>query len=672
MRRIVTTAAVLLQLFATPTLLAQRLFLSKATDALGREISGDGQIGAVGDKLQLVVSVTDEKGEPVKDALVRFLIVGEPRENLISGSRAKPSPEEGFSDSHGWVRSRITLGGEPGCYYLVASSPRAEGELRFSLFAQNRHWKLLLFFGLVGGLAMFLFGLNFGSRALTRIGGNKLREFIWNLTGNPILGVLVGVFITMLTQSSSATTVMLVGFANAGLMSLGQSLGVILGADIGTTITVQLIAFKLSQYSIAIVALGFLIFTAARSRSWHYAGRVIFGFGLIFYGMKVMSDAVSPLRSSQVFTSLIGQIGENPLLGVIAAALFTAAVQSSAATIGILLMLSFQGLIDLHSAIPLILGANIGTCVTAILGSLGGSSEAKRVALAHLLFKGLVVIFLLPFLGDFSRLVAHSANSLTRQIANAHTILNCAAALLFLPLLKPYGKLVNYLVKEREKPGLKAIYLDPRVLDSPALALGQASREVLRMADITYSMLKGTMDVFKSNDEELMKTLVSEDDRVDTLEEEITSYLTKLSQEELTAADSQKAVSLLYAVDELEHIGDLVSKNLMGYARKKTKQGFSFSDEGMREMEEFHQEVLKTFQMAMDALATSNRSLAEQVVKRRGLINQLLKDMHNAHLDRLRRGLKESIETSAIHLDLMSDLERANFHATNIGYAILG
>ncbi len=672
--RILVAAGLILLLAHTPALSSERLTLSEARDALGKEISGDGQVGVVGDELPmpLLVSVTDENGEPVKGVLVRFSVVGEPKENLISGFRAKLQPEHGLSDSYGWVRSRVSLGGEPGSYYVVASSPRADGEVSFCLSAQSRRWKLLLLFGLFGGFAIFLFGLNFGSRALTRVGGNRLREFIWNLTSNPLLGVTVGVFVTMLTQSSSATTVLLVGFANAGLMTLSQTLGVILGADIGTTVTIQIIAFKVSQYSIAIVALGFLILTIARRRSWNYAGRVIFGFGLIFFGMKVMSDAVSPLKSSGTFLSLISLIGENPALGVILAALFTGVVQSSAATIGIVLMLSFQGLIDLPSAIPLVFGANIGTCVTAILGSVGRSVEAKRVALAHILFKVLVILILLPLLGSFSRLVSLTAGSTSRQIANAHSIVNVAAALLFLPLLKPYSRLVNYLVRGKEEIGRKAIYLDPQVLGSPALAIGQASREVLRMGDLSYNMLKRSIEVFKTNDEELMKALVSEDDRLDTLEEEITSYLTRVSQEELTPGDSKRGVSLLYAVDELEHIGDLVSKNLMGYARKKIKEGFYFSDEGFEEIQAFHQEVLTTLQMAIDALATSNRSLAKQVVARRAEMNQLLKDLHNAHLLRLRKGLKETMETSTVHLDLISDLERANFHATNIGYAILG
>lgn len=673
MRTLVIAAVISLFLPAS-SFSSEKLFLSKAKDALGKEISGDGQVGVAGVELPapLLVAVTDENGEPAKDVLVRFCVVGEPKENLISGSRAVLRPEEGLSDAYGWVRSTLTFGDESGSYYVIARSPQAEGELRFSLFAQGHRWKLLLLFGLFGGFAIFLFGLNFGSRALTRVGGNKLREFIWNLTSNPLLGVAVGVFVTMLTQSSSATTVLLVGFANAGLMALSQALGVILGADIGTTLTVQVIAFKVSEYAIAIVALGFLILTAARRRPWHYAGRVIFGFGLIFYGMKVMSDAVSPLKSSATFLSVISLVGENPVLGVVLAGLFTAVVQSSAATIGIVLMLSFQGLIDVNSAVPLVFGANIGTCVTAILGSVGRSAEAKRVALAHVLFKVLVVLILLPFLSHFSRLVSLTASSTTRQIANSHAILNVAAALLFLPLLKPYARMVNYLVRGKEEVRGRAIYLDRQVLSSPALAIGQACREVLRMGDLTYDMLKRSMEVFRVNDEEARKALISEDDRVDTLQEEITSYLTTISQEELTPDDSRRAVGLLYAVDELEHIGDLVSKNLMTYADKKMKQGFYFSDEGFREIEAVHQEVLTTLQMAIDALATYNRSLAKKVIQRRGLVSQQLKDFHNAHLDRLRRGLKETMETSTVHLDLISDLERANFHATNIGYAVLG
>jgi phosphate:Na+ symporter len=649
--------------------------LVKVRDPLGRDICGDEQVGVIGRELKhpIIIEAVDSTGRPLENIWIGFRVVAEPRHNIISGKKTEVFPDSILTDSRGYAKFRVKIGGTTGNYYLEAYSPETEKKLKFSFTILKPHWQVFLFFGLIGGLALFMYGLNFGSKALTRLAGSKLKEALWRLTRNPVLGIFIGIIMTIVTQSSSATTVMLVSLSNAGLMVLAETLGVILGADIGTTLTVQLISFKIFDYAILIIALGFFIMTFVKKRNMHYIGRLIFAFGLVFFGMRVMSNSVHPLTFMPGIQATFMKLGNRPLLALLISVVFTGIIRSSGTTIALVLSFAFQGLITIEAAIPLIFGANIGTCVTALLACIGRSREARKVAMAHIFFKIIGVAIFFPFIPHFANLISYTAGSLPRQIANAHTIFNCAAAIIFLPLLPLYAKLVGFLTPagaggEKFKP----IYLDTSMLSSPGLAIGQASREVLRMADIVQNMLSRSLDVFKTNDSLLRKKLIENDNKVDTLEEKITSYLTKLSEEELTPDLSKRAVTLLYVTDELEHIGDVVSKSLMVYAKKKLDQGFYFSKEGFKEIQEFYGFTLETLRMSIDALATFNKSLAKRVSERMGEGDKILLKLHNAHLDRLRKGLKESMETSTVHLDLISDLERINFHAGSIGEHILG
>jgi len=530
------------------------------------------------------------------------------------------------------------------------------------------------FITLLGGLSLFLFGLRLGGEHLQSVAGNRLRYIISRLISNRFKGIAVGALATITLQSSSATTVMLVSFASAGLISLLQSLSLILGADIGTTLTVQLIAFRISDYALLIVTIGFLLTLLKKESRGNQVGGVILAFGLIFFGMKVMSDSVAPLKLYPGITHLMLSVKENPLVGILLATVFTAIVQSSAATLGLVLSLSFQGLIDLESAIPLVLGANVGTCATALLASLSAKADGRRVAWAHTVFKLIGVILLYPFMGVVANLITHTSGNVSRQIANMHTFFNVGMAILFLPFVQPYRNLIFSLWPKRELPlrEFSPKYLDPQLLQTPDLALGQATREILRMADIVFSMVKDTMGVFKRNDEQMRCRLVKEDDKVDLLEEALTPYLTKLSQKELSPQEVEKEIALLFITSEMEQIGDMVSKKLMAYAQKKITQPFYFSDEGFDEITEFHGQVVTTLQMAIDALATWDKNLAQKVIERRKRLSLEQNRLHRAHIGRLHQGLKESLDTSTVHLDLIGDLNQINLHASKIAYAILG
>lgn len=526
---------------------------------------------------------------------------------------------------------------------------------------------------LFGGMALLLYGMQLVGEGLQQAAGGRMRHILSNMTNSRTRGVLLGAFITAVIQSSSATTVMLVGFAGSGLMTLGQSISVILGADIGTTFTVQLIAFKIFDYALLLVGVGFLLIFACRRKVLRFVGQAILGFGFIFFAIKVMSDAMAPLRDSEVMRLLLLALSDQPFLGLIGAATFSALVHSSAATIGLAITLALQGLMPLTAAIPVIFGANIGTCLTAVASSIGSPAEAKRVALAHVCFKVVGVVLFFPFITPFAQLTEMTSADVPRQIANAHTLFNVGIAAVFLPFSSLFARLIYTLVPETtEREGVfRSRYLDERMLDAPALALGQAHREALRMADITSDMFTKTIDTFTRDDHELIERIQEQDNQVDTLDRDIKHYLTKLAQHSLTAEQSRREIGILSFVNNLENIGDIVDKNLMELAKKKRNTGARFSDAGAQEITLLHKKVLQNLELAIAAFASQDRALAQQVLERKLELSQTERRLRQAHIERLHAGYRESIDTSEIHLDVLTNLKRINSHITAVAYPIL-
>jgi phosphate:Na+ symporter len=531
----------------------------------------------------------------------------------------------------------------------------------------------LMLITLFGGMALLLYGMQLIGEGLQLAAGGKIRQILSSITSSRIKGAMAGALITAVIQSSSATTVMLVSFAGSGLMSLPQSIGVILGADVGTTVTVQLIAFKIFDYALLLIGVGWVLIYAGSRKVLRYIGQAILGFGFVFFAMKVMGDAMVPLRESELAKALLLSMGDQPFLGVLVSATFSALVHSSAATIGLAITLALQGLLPLPAAIPIIFGANIGTCITALASSIGGRAEAKRVALAHTFFKVAGVLLFLPFIGPFSRLAELTASDMPRQIANAHTLFNVGITLIFLPLAPLLARLIAALVPEdREVAGLfKAKYLDENMLETPSLALGQAMRESLRMADIVSEMLAKTLDAFSRQDPELVDFIEEKDNQVDTLDRDIKHYLTKLSQQSLTEEQSRREIAILSFVNNMENIGDIVDRNLMELAKKKLNKAVNFSEAGLQEITLLHKRVLQNFEMAVAAFTSSDKTLAQQVLERKLELSQAERRFRQAHIDRLHAGYRESIDTSEIHLDVLTNLKRINSHVTALAYPIL-
>lgn len=531
----------------------------------------------------------------------------------------------------------------------------------------------LAFINVVGAVCLLLFGMNIAGDGLQRVAGQKIRHLLCGLGKNPLAAVGAGTAVTALLQSSSATTVMLVGFARAGLMEMRQTIGLLLGADIGSTLTVQLLAFRIYDYALLLVAVGATLLLSSRRRSLRDVGQSILGFGLVFLALKTIIESMSPLASNGLARDLFVGLGEVPILALLIGAVFAGVTTSSAATVGFVLALASNGLLPLQAAVPLVLGANVGTSLAAFLSSLGGNPEARRVAIAHVLFKLLGAALFLPLTEPFAALVSLTTQDAARQVANAHTAFNVAIACLFLPLAHQFARLVSWLVPEKSGDGaFKPIYLDEYVLESPALALGQATRETLRMADLIQEMVKDSLKVFRDNDEVLLEQIEKREDQIDFLEESIKAYLTQLSQQSLTEEQSRREIGLLYLINDLEHIGDIVDKSMMQLARKKVEGRLAFSPRGMAEVEDLYRRVMGNLRSVITAVATRDVELAQKVLAEKAIVNRMERELRQAHIQRLHAGAKESIETSSIHMDLLNDLKRINSHATNMAYVVLG
>jgi phosphate:Na+ symporter len=532
---------------------------------------------------------------------------------------------------------------------------------------------MILLLALFGGMALILYGIQLTGEGFQRAAGGRLRYLLTHLTRNRLMAVASGAAVTAIIQSSSATTVMLIGFVSAGLMPFSQTMGVILGADIGTTFTVQLIAFKITDFALLLVGIGFTIVFFARRRVVKDLGQALLGFGLIFLGLKVMMDGMAPLKSSPLAQQIFVALSDSALMGLLGAAAMSALVHSSAATIGLAITLAHQGLLPLDGAVPIVLGANVGTCATAVAASIGSRPEAKRVAAAHIAFKVLGAALIFPFIDPFTQLVAQTADDPARQIANAHTLFNVGISALFLPFQTWAGRLIVALVPEQETGDnpFKTRYLDDRFIGQPALAIGQATRESLRMADVVQGMFRDAIAVFRHDNQELLEDVERRDDQVDYLEREIKLFLTRLGHEAMSPDLSHKEVTLLSFIDNLENIGDIIDKNLMELARKKLYHGRRFSEAGEAEILEFHSLVAKNLERALAAFTAVDRSLAQEVLDQRAVMRQKERELRESHLARLRAGLAESLETSEIHLDVLTNLKRINSHVTALVFPIL-
>ncbi len=550
------------------------------------------------------------------------------------------------------------------------------------------HWFILLLFNLIGGLGLFLFGMMIMSKGLQKSAGKKMRSILSRLTYNRYIALVVGAFVTMIIQSSSATTVMLVSFVNSRLLRFRQTIGIFLGAAIGSTITAQIIALRITDYALLLVGLGFFIHISSKKSNIKNMGESILGFGVLFFGMRIMSETMYPLRSFEPFLDLVIRL-ENPLLGILTGAVLTAVIQSSAAFIGIMIILSTQGLLNMQSSIPLLIGANLGTAITAILASLQSTRESKQVALAYTIFKASGAFLLIWWIPEFIQLVERITSiyiqspaaqkdirsSMPHQIANAHTIYNLILAGIFLPLVGFFEKLINWIlpVKSGYKDIYSTKYLDESMIKTPLLALNLAKQEVLRMMQKVLEMTEMIIVPFLEKKATVMGEIEVHENQVDFLRDSINEYLLKITREPAGTSNVEEAFQMMYAVKEFEQMGDIVSTNLMEKAREWCNSRAEFSASGKEELIEYHRLTLDHISKTIELYHHYDPEHAKKIIPGDAKkIKDYYKDYRNHtfelekhHFDRLTGMVKESLKSSKTHLELITMLKVISSHATN-------
>ncbi|WP_293981024.1 Na/Pi cotransporter family protein [uncultured Clostridium sp.] len=524
---------------------------------------------------------------------------------------------------------------------------------------------------LMGGLGLFIYGMKLMGDGLENAAGEGLKTILEKVTSNRIMGVGIGAIVTAVIQSSSATTVMVVGFVNAGLMTLAQAAGVIMGANIGTTITAQLVAFKLDQVAPIFVFVGAALVMFAKAKKRKEIGNIILGFGILFTGMGAMSGAMKPLASSPMFTDILLAIGDNWFIGIIAGAAITALLQSSSATTGILIALASTGLIDIGLALPIVFGCNIGTCITAMLASVGTNKTAHKAALLHLVFNIVGTVVFLPFIGIIAKFVQHiSPEDVSRQIANAHTVFNVANTALLLPFTNYIIKFINKVIPcedEIEKVGPK--YIDDRVLETPVIAAGQVIKETIRMANKAKENVELSMKAFVDGDEALIEKVYENEKIINVLEESITEYLVKLAKCDLSDKEKGIVASTFHVVIDIERIGDHAD-NIADLTIEKINKNLKYSQDAIDELYEIYNSTLKALEIAIDSYVNRDIVKAKSILDVEDKIDAYQRNYREKHIQRLYDG-KCNAFAGAIFLDLISAFERIGDHSTNITESVL-
>ncbi|MEP4766657.1 MAG: Na/Pi cotransporter family protein [Roseibium sp.] len=477
--------------------------------------------------------------------------------------------------------------------------------------------KFALITGLFGGLALFLFGMDLMTAALKRAAGDRLKDLLGKVTSNRFLGAGMGAIVTGLVNSSSVTTVILVGFISAGLMSMAQSVSVIMGANIGSTVTAQILAFNVTQYALPMITIGFLMAFLSKKPVRQDYGRMVLGIGLVFYGMGLMSTAMVPLRSNPAFIDFVATL-DNPVLAVVTGMVFTAIIQSSAATTGIVIVLAGQGMMTLETAIAVAMGANIGTCATAGLAAIGKPREAVRASVVHVFFNVagvLVWILFIPQLAEFARTISPEGAT-PRQVANAHTVFNVANTILFIGFTSQIARFVEWLVPDRplsQDIPLEPKYLDKALISTPAFALENARREIGRMGDYVHDMLEKALPASMSNSEQVLDDLETMDPPVDRLHRAIIDYLGGISLSRLSDEQSQDLMQLVGVANDLEHVADRIATDITTSTRKRIIENAVIEPEAAHHISLYHAEVARALGQAMEAVATENIELAGSV-----------------------------------------------------------
>lgn len=531
-------------------------------------------------------------------------------------------------------------------------------------------------FSLTGGLGLFLYGMKLMSEGLEKAAGARMRSILEFFTKNRFVGMLVGVVFTAIIQSSSATTVMVVSFVNSGLMTLAQAAGVIMGANIGTTVTSQLIAFNLSDVAPLFIMIGVIMVMFCNKVNIQKIGQVILGFGILFVGLSTMSGAMSSIKESPHIVSLLSSL-DNHVMGIVVGFVITAILQSSSATVGIILLMATQGLLSYPICFFLILGCNIGSCVSALLASLGGKKDAKRAAWIHFLFNliGSAVLFIVlsfavnPIADMLFRL---SGDNMARAVANAHTLMKVAEVVILFPFMNLVVKATYAIVKGEDASmddEFELQYIREGKVISPTTASVDVIREIEHMGKIALENLKAGMEALCGLEEEKIEIVYKRERYIDFLNDKITNYLVKMNQIDLPIQDSEMIGGLFHVVNDIERIGDH-AENFADSAKMRVNDKVEFSEKGLKQLQEMSDSVLQILEYSIDMFSHKNQEHMKEILQLENEIDDKEKKLLRSYVKRMRKN-KCTPEAGMIFSDTISGLERVADHATNIAFAIL-
>lgn len=528
-----------------------------------------------------------------------------------------------------------------------------------------------VFISVLGGLGLFIYGMNLMGSGLQKACGERLKSIISVITKNRIYAVLVGVFVTMIIQSSSATTVMVIGFVNAGVMTLSQSVGIIIGANLGTTITAQIIAFNISQYAPIFIAIGVFFWLRAKNEKRKDVAEILIGFGILFLGMSIMSKGLSPLAKEEWFKNILISLN-NPVLGVIAGLLLTTLLQSSSASIGLLEALGMQGLININQAFGILFGDNIGTTTTAMLSSIGASKNAQRAAFIHFLFNLIgTIIFMTILRLPIQYLVEYlSPGNVERQIANAHTLFNLVNVCIQLPFAQFLVKIAEKVIKgDDKKTEQYSMYLDNRIIETPSIAILQVRKEVERMGVLVLSSLEATINAFYDKNSDNIRYVLENEVKINKLEKEIINYLVLLSDKNLSDDEKRQVFKMMNTINDYERIGDHC-ENIIEIIQEIVEENDVFSKTAYDEYKFISENVLNSVQYTVDAFDSNNLEVALKVKPIEELVDKLEKEYRHNHMQRINSGICEP-SSGVKFLDILSNFERITDHSLNVADYVL-
>ena len=523
----------------------------------------------------------------------------------------------------------------------------------------------------LGGLAVFLLGIDMLSAGMEEIAGRRIQLWLDHMTNHPLKAAAFGAGATAILQSSSLLMVTMIGLINANLLTLGQAVGVMMGQEIGTTLTGQLVAFDIGDYLFGVLIVGYVLQEFGDHKRWREIGKALLGIGLIFLGLETMKAGIRPLTEQAWVQTLLINMGYTPVLGVIAGAVLTAVIQSSSAMTGLVIALGSANAITLVGAIGLILGANVGTCVTGLLASLRSSRSSRRASIAQIIINLTGVVLFFPFVAPFSGLVSRTSDALARQVANAHSILNVSVSLILFPLIGTVVKITKILVPGEDEPAAAITqFLDHNMLKVPSIALTQAAKEVVRTGNLAGEMLVWCQDALLQTDEAaIQRVLASEDQQIDPLCAEIEAFVDDLLRGHLSDTERRRCFQLKHLIIDIERVADL-TENLAQAGQERRRDDIPFSAPAVEELLKYHSLVCEVWELAVRALASGDRAIAQAVVEGEDQIDQMERELRESHRERQECGICAP-RANILFIETLRNLERIGDHADNLGISVL-